>query len=383
MNSINNNDAGARIFENLEALSEKELLELSTQIDILQKPSAESALDAFKKDYLPEASEVSLYDLEKEAVRVKRINLKTLLIAAVVVVMIVASSIVSYAAGAASGSKGTENNTAEAEKKSEKEELRTTVEIDGHTKELFVIKPLEDFDRSKYTQSKDLYGQSFTIINKFLYNRAYHYADVDGNLLEFKEYEPDDRQEEAEWSDRVSRKAMELYDAKFIGYVPDPFTATELTDSTFDRYEAEDYYLEFFMGSNYDIVSPTDPFIKNHKKLYAYYDTNFQMETTISICAKCYNAEKDAYQEFITSRTEIGNFDVVFDIPEGWMFVQGKIITENPIIGQNHIILNAFSNKEESPSEFRQKLNEALEKYQKEKEEKNEIIGKIESGLNK
>lgn len=374
MNSLNNNDAGTRIFENLETLTENELLELSAQMDTLPKPHVEGALDTFKRSYLPEASEVSLYDFEREVKRVKRINIRTLLVAAVVAAMMIASSMVSYAAGAASGGKkDTDSKISEAEKSTEKEELRTTVEIDGHTKELYVIKLLDEFDRTEYTPSKSVDDQILLKMSGSLYDMNYHYADLDGSVLEFEEIPLD------ELRDGMMEKATEMYGAKFIDFTKeDPFTVTELSEISYSREEAGDYYFEFFKGSNY-VIESFDPFLKVHKKIFANYDTNFAMETTMSIYVKCYNAEKDVYQEFVVSKTDIGCFEVAFDAPEGWIPTEAYIVVENPLIGKSRHGLSAFSNEEESPSEFREKLDAALEKLQKEKEEKNDIINKIES----
>lgn len=363
MNSINNNDAGARIFENLEALSEKELLELSTQIDILQKPSAESALDAFKKDYLPEASEVSLYDIEKEAVRVKRINLKTLLIAAVVVVMIVASSIVSYAAGAASGEAGLKQSNSEQNE----EPLRTTTTIDGKTGELFIVRPIEDFDFESYKPKQGTIGR---VGDPYIYN-TYHFVDEDGNILEFEKLKITD-----EMSEEANKKSVEKFGEEASGYqAGDIVGVTERSFITHSVNKAGEYYCETLEGFTHD-----------HSKAFAYIDTNFQVESTITIYAYCYNAELNIYKEFLTSRTYMGGFDISFEPPEGWQIIESEIIISNALVGRKYTVYKGEKNSIEASEDlaaFRQKLNEALEKYQKEKEEKNEIIGKIESGLNK
>lgn len=362
------------IFENLENMTSSELLEISKQLSDNDTPSADRGWEAFKRDYLPTASDKSLYDEDTNVPR-NRIKPKSILAVAAIVVLIAASSLVSYAAGAASNGSRNADNAAGNAQSSEKEELKTTVEIDGLTKELYIIKPLEDFDRTEYIPSKSVDDQSLTKMSGNLYSMAYHYADVDGNVLRFEQIPS------GELRDGMMKKATEMYGADFVDYMTgDPFI--ERSDIFYRREEAGDYYCEFFAGSNY-VIESFDPFLQIHKKIFANYDTNFQMETTMSIYAKCYNAEKDEYQEFIVSKTDIGSFEVVFDAPEGWLPVEADIVIENSIIGKGNAGLSAFMSEEESPSELREKINAALEKYQREKEEKSEVINKIESEQNK
>lgn len=379
MDRFDKNNVGAHIYENLESLTENELLELSQQLDEVPMPMVEGALDEFRREYLPTACEVSLYDLEKEVVRMKRTNIKTLLIAAMITVMMIVSSMVSFAAGAASENSNAKENVTETKDKSEKGELKTKVEIDGLVQELYVIKPLDEFDRMEY--DRPMRVEEF-IKKGFSEALGYHYSDVDGNVLEFEPIGYNDRYYSLK--EEAMQTAREKYGAKFLGeFTGVPINEiTELSDLSFSREEAGDYYYEISEGSNY-VIESFDPFVKVHKKIFAIYETNFQMETTISIYANCYNAEQDEYQEFVISKTDIGCFEVVFDTPEGWIPMNARVLIENPIVGKSFCSFRALGDDDESPSVIRQKINSALEKHQKEKEEKNDIINKIESNQNK
>ncbi len=364
MDRFDKNNVGAHIYENLESLTENELLELSQQLDEVPMPMVEGALDEFRREYLPTACEVSLYDLEKEVVRMKRTNIKTLLIAAMITVMMIVSSMVSFAAGAASnGNKGAGNSNVEGSK----EPLRTTTTINGITGELFIVRPIENFDFESYRPTQDVIEQ---VSEPYIYN-TYHFVDEDGNILEFEQVKITD-----EMRAEANNKTVEKFGEKASGYqIGDVIGEAERSQITFSVHRAGEYYYETLTGFTHD-----------RSKVFAYFDTNFQIESTVTIYAYCYNAELDIYQEFLTSRTHMGGFDISFEPQDGWEIIEREIIISNPLVGRAYMGYNADKytiETSEDISAFREMINEALEKHQKEKEEKNDIINKIESNQNK
>ena len=383
---MNEHDFESIISQDLENLSVDELLAMSESLTDDNCPEPKYALIIFKRDYLPEASEVSLYDDEPRRKSARRINLKHIVAVAAVVALMAACSLVSYAAGVASSSgKGGDKTTTDTSK-SEEKPLKTGVEIDGTYGELYVIKPVdEDADDYSYSQNK-LVNKVFMKPSEVIYNN-WHYADLDGNVLKFEEITYGDEGYD-ELCERLKQKGKDLYDAKFIedlNGVVSGIDLIELSDVSCRRFEADDYFLEYLMGANYEIVS-RDPFTQVYDKLYVNYDTNFQMETRVIMYAECYNPEKGTYQEFVTSKTAVGPFEVVYEIPEGWMLIDGRMVLQNQLEGTSTQNLRAYSNDEaKSASElaaFREKLNAALEKYHQEKVERNNIIEKIEENQN-
>lgn len=383
---MNERDFENIISQDLEVLSADELLAMSESLSCDGCPEPTQALEDFKRDYLPEASEVSLYDDEPKRRQARRINLKHLVTVAAVVALMAACSIVSYAAGAASGGKETDKSVSEASD-TEEEPLKTGVEINGSYRELYVIKPIdENADDYSYSPNK-LGNKDFLTSTYRAYNAYCHYADLDGNVLEFEKITYSD-EEYNELRERLKQKAREQYDAKFVedleGFVAG-IELCELSDFDCMRCEADDYYLEYIIVANYEIVS-RDPFTQIYDKIYVNYDANFQMETQVIIYAECYNPEKGVYQEFLSSKTAVGPFEVAFEIPQGWMLVDGEIILQNQLIGSHRQNLTAYaSDTAQSAAElaaFREKLNAALEKYYQQKVERNDVIDKIEEKQN-
>lgn len=372
------------ISQDLENLSADELLAMSESLTLDNCPEPKDALIAFKRDYLPEASETSLYDDEPKRSLGRRINLKHIVAVAAVVALMATCSLVSYAAGVASSGKGEDKSTSDTSKT--EEPLKTGIEIDGSYGELYVIKSVdENADDYSYSQNK-LVNKVFLKPSDRIYN-SWHYADLDGKVLEFEKITYGD-EEYDEVCERLKQKAKDLYDAKFIedleGFVAG-IDLCKLSDFQCLRAEAGDYYFEYLLGANYEIVS-RDPFTQVYDKLYVNYDTNFQMETQVIMYAECYNPEKGTYQEFVTSKTAVGPFEVVYEVPDGWMIINGRIVLQNQLEGTSMQNLRAYSSDEAKSAAdlaaFRQKLNDALEKYHQEKVERNDIIEKIEENQN-
>ncbi|MBQ8622905.1 MAG: hypothetical protein IJ424_00780 [Oscillospiraceae bacterium] len=363
------NEAEKYIFENIESLDENELLELSNELDNSSAPSAQAALDTFRREYLPNVSVTSLYEVGKIK-QMRNFNIKTMLIVAVIAVVMVASSMVSFAAGVASGEEKT-NNTSTDE---QDDGLKTRVVIDGIPRELFIVKPIEESDLETYIPSnrlEDIWDGKNTNLSYYCFTC---FADEQANILNFKLIEPSEERHE-----QINQKSIEKFGEKAGSFkTGDVIEEAVYSQKSIHIYEAGDFYFETVKGRASD-----------NSMIFAYCDTNFQIETSVSIYAYCYNAERDIYQEFVISRTFLGGIDLCFEAPEGWEIVYGNICVENVLIpgivyryGENYSV-NGDENDPESIEAFRDRINEALEKHQQEKEQKNDIINKIESNQSK